>query len=281
MNRFDHLVYCARSETGAVRANNEDAYLDLPADGVFAVADGMGGGSAGEVASAMLCGKLRELLSESLEDSPGLRKYNAQQAIHAANDAVCAYAAEHHYSQMGTTLVLLLLDPWNPAKALLCHLGDSRAYRLRRGELTQLTADHNLGSEMGIAHHGVFARRLNPAEERTARLLTRAVGISRQVLPEWRELELREGDRLLLCTDGLTSVLELSEIRQALKQCPTLEEVVERLRVGIQAAGASDNFTLLCLELKSPLPPAVAPPSEELEESEYLMRIAEWRNDHA
>lgn len=281
MNRFDHISYCVCSETGTVRTNNEDAYLDLPADGVFVVADGMGGGSAGEVASTLLCGKLREMLSGSIEDTPGLRKYNAQQAIHAANDAVCAYAAEHCYSQMGTTLVLLLLDSWNPTKALLCHLGDSRAYRLRQGELIQLTVDHNLGAEMKISTHGIFRRRLNPEEERASRLLTRAVGISRQVLPEWQELEIREGDRLLLCTDGLTTVLEHSDIRKMLCQCVTIEEVVERLRDGIQAAGAMDNFTLLCLELKGPLPPAVTPPPEELEESEYLMRIAEWRNDHA
>ena len=280
MNRFEHISYNFCSETGAVRDNNEDVFLSMPDEGGFAVADGMGGASAGEVASAMLCDELRKKLSQSVEDSPGLRKYNAHQAIHSANDAILAYAEEHHYSKMGTTLVLFLLDSWYPDKALLCHVGDSRAYRLRKNELTQLTTDHNIGMMM-TPRRGLFRRRPSEAEERAARLLTRAVGISKQLLPDWRELDIQPGDWYLLCTDGLSTMLPDKAIREILKQSNTPEQAVAALREGILQAGAQDNFTVCCLRVNDRFPPVIEADEEEQKESDYLMGIAEWRKDNA
>lgn len=280
MSMFEHIKYSVCSDKGLVRGNNEDLYLVMPEEGVFAVADGMGGGSAGELASAMLCEKLQKALADTADESPGLRKYNAQQAMHAANDAVLAYAAEHKFDQMGTTLVLFLLDPWYPDRALLCHIGDSRAYLLRKKELRLLTEDHNVGATMPV-RRGLFSGRLSEAEEHSRRLLTRAVGISRQVLPEWKTLELRPGDRLLLCTDGLTSMVDDKEIADVMRRFDTPEDIVASLRQRILKAGAVDNFTLVCLQLAVDLPSAATPEQAEMDESDYLMQIAEWRKDHA
>ena len=252
----------------------------MPDEGVFAVADGMGGASAGEVASAMLCKSLQNMLSNSGEDLPGLRKYNTQQAIRNANDAVQAYVKAHGYAQMGTTLVLFLVDSWKPGKALICHIGDSRAYRLRGKELERLTADHNAGAQMEPRWR-LFARKQSEAEERAARLLTRAVGISSQTYPEWHEHELLPGDVYLLCTDGLTTMMDDKAIRDVLLGANDPEEVVARLSQGILAAGAQDNFTLCCLEVSSEFPPAIEADEADREESDNLMKLAEWRRDNA
>lgn len=263
-----------------VRGNNEDAFLALPEDGVFAVADGMGGGSAGEVASAMLCERLRQVLSQSGEDSPGLRKYNAQQAIHAANQAVFAYAEEHHFVQMGTTLVLFLLDSWEPSRAFLCHVGDSRAYCLRKNALRQLTHDHNLLELLG-GGNGFWGCRRGPVGGATGRLLTRSVGIGEVVVPEWQELEVLPQDRYLLCTDGVSTMLKDREVQEVLRQATTPDEAVAAFRDRILVAGAQDNFTAACLQVGEMLPGSLAPDEAEAAESDYLLKIAEGRKDNA
>ena len=147
-DRFNHIESFAFSDPGLVRRDNEDVCACLSRDGCFFVSDGMGGAAAGEVASQIVEEYISDAAADTAEDSPGSRKYTIQQALHRANRTIREYARAHSYAQMGATLALLLADSWDPAKAWLCHVGDSRVYVLRNGEFRQLTRDHTVGAEL-------------------------------------------------------------------------------------------------------------------------------------
>ena len=114
MKEFNWMTVAADSDRGLVRKENEDSYAVLPEDGCCIVSDGMGGGSAGEIASQIIVEYLSDAISGTVSDSPGSRKYAIQQAIHGANRKIREYANSHKYAQMGATLALLLLDSWHP-----------------------------------------------------------------------------------------------------------------------------------------------------------------------
>ena len=139
------------SETGLVRNINEDALLAIPNDGVFVISDGMGGASAGEIASKMITDSLQVMTDTSLE-SPGERKYLMQQTLHKVNADIAKYADEHKFVSMGATMVALLLNPWNSTQADVCNVGDSRAYCFRQEELFLLSEDHTLSDKPEQKH---------------------------------------------------------------------------------------------------------------------------------
>ena len=146
--RYNYVEVAAMSDMGRIRKNNEDSFLSEPEAGCFVVADGMGGGAAGEVASEMVITNLRKAATSTAEDSPGCRKYALQQALHKANASVVNYRDSHHYSAMGSTVVMLVLNPWKAEDAFVCHIGDSRLYCFRGGELFCVTRDHSVRNEM-------------------------------------------------------------------------------------------------------------------------------------
>ena len=253
------LTYAVAGKTdkGVQRSTNEDAYalLEIPGfDQAFVVADGMGGLQAGEVAS----GEAVRVIGESLKASPNAASAPLaalHEALTRANDAVFALtqglrsdgSAEEEPTQrpgpsarppqgaaiMGTTAVVGLV---RGGTLYLCHAGDSRAYLFRAGELIPLTEDHSFVAER------VRAGDMTEAEARVSRfrnMITRAVGIDAQIQPDVREEPLQAGDLVLVCTDGLTTMVEDEEIRQMLA-APALarsapERVLAWLRV--QAAG--------------------------------------------
>ncbi|MBI4546258.1 MAG: Stp1/IreP family PP2C-type Ser/Thr phosphatase [Gemmatimonadetes bacterium] len=250
-----HWNAAAVTDTGRRRPGNEDAYLLRPEVGLFAVADGMGGHAAGEVASGMA---VEALEREWLETAAGpARSAEAAQrallgGVQAANREILSRAAaESEKAGMGTTLTALALLPAEP-HALIAHVGDSRAYRfLRLGDarpskLTQLTSDHTWVQEQ------VQAGILTPAQARRhpySSLLTRALGIEPEVEVDQLRIDIAPGDLFLLCSDGLTGMIEDRELLPFLERDRPLEERARQLVDEANLRGGPDNVTVLLIRV--------------------------------
>lgn len=234
----------AASDVGRVRARNEDAWLwrRLGAAELLAVADGLGGHQAGDVASRLAL----EALAEALGDAgPGaLRRQRLEAAFHRANEAVWQAAQRRpDWSGMGTTLTAALVEA---GELTVAHVGDSRAYLWRGGSLRQLTSDHSL--VRALVERGALSE--EEAERLPERhILTRAVGTAPEVEVDVVELRLEPGDRLLLATDGLTAALSLEQVVELLAQGG--DRPAQRLVEAANRGGAPDNVTVLVAELEA------------------------------
>jgi serine/threonine protein phosphatase PrpC len=232
------LLAGAATDVGMVREGNEDGFLIDDRLQLFAVADGMGGHQAGEVASATAL----EALRASVATGTAL-----EQAVTAANAAVFEKAsADEALRGMGTTLTTLSIDPAG-AELLGGHVGDSRAYLVRDGELRQITEDHSLVEEL------VREGRLTPeqADVHPQRsIITRALGIDAAVSVDLVPVDIRAGDRILLCSDGLTTMLRPSDIATILRREPDPGRAADLLVDAANAAGGEDNITALVVEVE-------------------------------
>ena len=241
--RFD---VAAASDRGLVRADNQDSYLMRPGEFFLAVADGMGGGADGALASAWIKEELAKLLEQpkaSFRD----RVSRTGVALEAANARIRAHMKEHGIAMMGSTAAVLLADPSRPARGVIAHVGDSRIYRWRRGTGTLLTRDHTVGDEIGRAlvdnaQAAAVKSRSNPLSH----ILTRAVGTGFKVRPDWRKIDLRAGDRYLLCTDGVHDVLSDAQVSARLGRAKTPADALKAFARAVVASGAPDNYTLIC-----------------------------------
>jgi PPM family protein phosphatase len=219
------------THTGLVRGHNEDRFTATP--GLLAVADGMGGALAGEVAAAVAVERLEDLsLDVSLDQ--------LQEAIEEANDEIRAMAlANASQSGMGTTLTALLV---RGEKAQLVHVGDSRAYLLRNGELTRLTDDHSLVNEL-VKRGEIAAEDADHHPHRN--VITRALGAEVTVEVDRVEVDLADDDVILLCTDGLTSYVPESAVLEILTSSTNIQDAADALVDRANAAGGSDNTTVV------------------------------------
>jgi Serine/threonine protein phosphatase len=260
---------------GLVRKNNEDNYLALPDDGFFAVMDGMGGGDAGEVASKMIRNMLAKSVKGTKDESPGERKYCVQQALHKSQTAIQAYAMARHYNSMGSTVVSILFNPWNPDQALVCHVGDSRLYCLRNGELFLITQDHTVGNEMLQRK-----QKIDNVSPQLLHVLTRVVGGGQQLHPQWTEIAICPGDVFLLCSDGVWGMLDDATIEMVMNSSHEPKELSELLKQRVLAAGAEDNFTILPIVVGPFDATPFTPDPVEKEESDLLLRVSEERVDY-
>jgi serine/threonine protein phosphatase PrpC len=231
----------AMTDIGRMRKNNEDRFLS--AGRLAAVADGMGGHRAGEVASAIAMEELA-----SLEHAgPWLKPAEASEALRSvflrANRRIRESAArDKELDGMGTTMVALLEDG---DAVHLANVGDSRAYLLRNGELSQVTVDHTLVQEL------IDEGRLRPdeAERHPQRsIITRALGVEADVEVDLFTYQLQHGDRLLLCTDGLSGVVDETRIRNVLLRVPDPQDAAERLVAMANESGGPDNITVMVLD---------------------------------
>jgi len=214
----------AATHVGYVRGRNEDAYLLAPDRGLFAVADGLGGHPAGDIASRIAVRTLDERLdAASLGEDPG---GSLEAAIHAAHEAIAGETRRSPETHgMGTTIV----TGWSDGQRLvLASVGDSRAYRLRDGTLTQLTTD-----DVWEAAYG--------------RSLTQALGTGGEIATEVLDLDLRPDDRVLLCTDGLTDMVDDALIADVLGAPMDAQGIVERLTASALDHGGYDNITIIAL----------------------------------
>jgi serine/threonine protein phosphatase PrpC len=226
-----------RSDTGRQRAANEDSlFVRSP---LFAVADGMGGAQAGEVASSTAAATLDG--SERGSDAPEAYLRGIAQA---ANSRIHELAQEDaSRSGMGTTLTAALLDG---EELSLAHVGDSRAYRLRDGELRLLTSDHSLVEE--LRRQGRLTD--EEAEDHPQRsIITRALGPEPDVEVDTMTYRVRPGDVYLLCSDGLTTMLKEPAIEGALRESSSLDEATKRLIDEANAAGGRDNITVVAFRV--------------------------------
>jgi serine/threonine protein phosphatase PrpC len=228
--------WASATHTGRVRSNNEDAVFPPVAgagdeSSVFIVADGMGGHVAGEVASRIAIDT-----AVDIHAGPGDR-------VMGANHAVLLEVSEHpELAGMGTTMTLLEISQ---GVARLAHVGDSRAYLLREGTLRQLTVDHTVAAEY------VAAGQISPEEAQThpqRNMITRALGLSQNLVVDEIEQPVRPGDRFLLCSDGVNSMLNDQEITDQLS-ADTAEEAVWALVEAANAAGGHDNISVVIVDV--------------------------------
>lgn len=242
----DRLFFTAAgvSDVGLVRKENQDAFICRPDDGLFCVADGMGGGCDGALAS----GWTRDLLGEvpmpqfSVDGCRGA--FGA--ALQRANERIRAHARSMGFQMMGTTVAILYLNPRRPDVGLVCHAGDSRVYRLREGRLDALTSDHTVGNAMSRnTFSAEQARALASRRNPLAHVLTRSVGTELRVNPEWKRIRAFPGDRYLLCSDGVHDMLADDFLRRALAK-PTPERAVAKIAEAVRRRGAADNYTIVC-----------------------------------
>ena len=241
--RFD---VAAASDRGLVRADNQDSYLMRPGEFFLAVADGMGGGADGALASAWICEEFTKLL-ELPPVSFRERLTKAGAALAAANTRIRAYMKERGIKMMGSTAALLMADPLRTARGAIAHVGDSRIYRWRKGVGTLLTRDHTVGDELGRALvNGARAEDLKSRKNPLSHILTRAVGTGFRVRPDGRKVDFRAGDRYLLCTDGVHDVLSTTQVSKLLGRAKTPADAVKAFARDVIAGGAPDNYTLIC-----------------------------------
>jgi PPM family protein phosphatase len=223
----------AATDIGQVREGNEDSYLVV--EPLYAVADGMGGHRGGEVASS--------LALETVQGMFERREGSLAEQVAEANRAVFDRSQnDRKVSGMGTTLTAAQVDG---NRVHLVHVGDSRAYLLRDGELTQVTEDHTL------VHRMVMEGEISEEEAEThphRSILTRALGVDQNIQVDEGDLEVAPGDRLLLCTDGLTGMVPEGQIREILLENLDPQEAVDKLVKVANRAGGIDNITALILD---------------------------------
>ena len=232
------MKYGVSTHPGRKRRHNEDAYVIEPP--LFAVADGMGGAKAGEVASGLAAAALKE----GGVDGPDAET-RVTELIQEANRRVFRRAAEDHEAAgMGTTMTVALVDG---ERVVFGHVGDSRAYLIRDGRIDQLTDDHSLVAEL------VRSGRLTPDEAEThpqRSVITRAVGTEADVDVDTFSIEPAPGDLFLICSDGLTDMVDDRAIFQAIeKHRGDLEEAAKALVSAANRSGGEDNITVVFFEV--------------------------------
>jgi protein phosphatase len=260
MSLRNKLQMAGISDVGLRRGHNEDRIATDPRLGLAVLADGMGGYRAGEVASAMAVSVIVEELRKGLRHNPPQRldedsgytlgSLLVREAIGRANESIYQAAQEQPQCQgMGTTLVSLL---FYDNQVSVAHVGDSRLYRLRRGEIEQLTADHSLMQE--LIDRGFYT----PEEARRnvqKNLVTRAVGVDPTVNADLQEEPVLPGDLYLLCSDGLSDLVDDEGIRTTLTRYGNhLPEAAERLVQQANANGGTDNISVILVRALRPFP---------------------------
>jgi len=241
-----------RTDKGKQRIGNEDALLLLPKYGIFAVADGVGGQNSGEIASRKAMAVIEGFLaSNPLNGADNLEgKYREnwlksyfQRCLQRVNSEIMKEASSDPVlNRMATTLVLCYLDM---ESIYVVNVGDSRAYILRDGLMTQLTEDHTYVNK--LINQGTLTRseaRLHPQKN----IITKALGSTKNTDPDFYRFDLHEGDRILICTDGLHGELTDDEIAEILRKKEDLDTICRLLVDAANYNGGHDNITVICVD---------------------------------
>lgn len=231
-----NLMWGARSDVGCVRTHNEDSYLVQSP--LFCVSDGMGGHAAGEVASSIAVETIAQHAPTSADPAQLAR------AVEAANAAIIRAAAEGvGRPGMGCTATAAYIEGTQLA---IAHVGDSRAYLVHEGTLIRVTRDHSYVEKL------VDAGEITADEARVhpnRSVITRALGSDPAMYADHFQLNIEEGDRLILCSDGLSSMIPDGEIENIANQSPTAQICVDNLVDAALAAGGSDNVTVVVVDV--------------------------------
>ncbi len=228
------VVVGAASDVGRARERNEDSYLAMPP--VYIVADGMGGHRGGNVASSLAMQVMSGLTN-------GGTSQMLPEQVRQANHAILERArGDRDLQGMGTTITATYVDD---GTVHLAQVGDSRAYLLRAGQFQQITTDHTLVHEM-VKRQQITAEEAEHHPQRS--ILTRALGVDEPVEVDVFDIPAQVGDRMLLCSDGLHSMVDDSVIQQILQSEPTPQAAADQLVTLANQAGGLDNITVIVLE---------------------------------
>jgi len=250
------LEFFSATDTGRARNNNEDSVAVDDPTALVVLADGMGGYNAGEVASGMatsfIKSELGRWLSEASENATDTDVRRAMDiCVDNANRAIFNAANSNpQYAGMGTTLVV---GVFRDSRLLMGHVGDSRGYRLRASRLTQITHDHSLLQEQ--IDSGLITPE-QAAFSANKNLVTRAVGVEDTVLLETHLHDVLPGDTYLLCSDGLSDMLDDESISQLLMSAETLPEAASALIDAANEAGGKDNISVVLARVRGSTGPA-------------------------
>jgi protein phosphatase len=237
--------HAARTDTGRARSANEDSYwVHSP---LFVLADGMGGAQAGEVASQTAVGVFSD--QGGLPDGPGTYEQRLAALVAQANGRVYAQAqSDDQFAGMGTTLTVAYVGEDDLA---IAHVGDSRFYVLRDGELEQLTDDHSLVGEL-VRRGQISAEEAEDHPQRS--IITRALGIEGEVVVDHFSWPVRDGDIFLLCSDGLTGMVSDARVAEILGEAPSLVVAAQQLVAAANEAGGRDNITVILFRVEDVTP---------------------------
>lgn len=260
MTLKDKIEIFGMTDTGLIRDHNEDSIGNNQNLGLAVLADGMGGHRGGEVASAITVSTILETLEEKLKqikhgDIDEGTGYSSESI--AVNDSIVeananVYASSHenpHYRGMGTTVVVLL---FHDDRFTVAHVGDSRLYRYRDGELEQITNDHSLTQE--LLDSGFYTPE-QAEQSLNKHLVTRAIGIEESVQIDVLEGDAHPGDIYLLCSDGVTDMIDDNVIRRSIRDNDDdLEKIADELIRESNAAGGKDNISVILARPAKPFP---------------------------
>ena len=251
MKRFTYIQFAARSDVGKKRKNNEDALGAFPSAGIFCVADGMGGGDDGEIASAAVVKAVEDVSKRCIPPDDGA--FAAADVADVLENGLCKAsewifnrANDKRLSGCGSTFVGVVLDATHPDSALAVHAGDSRLYLLHGRSIKQITRDHSAAEMIGAKDES----KLNPMFRS---MVMNAIGIRTKVDPERTPFKIAEGDRILICSDGLSRMVPDKKILSISRKHADVGEAVDALILAALEAGGVDNVTVLLAEV-GPLP---------------------------
>ncbi|MCP4627875.1 MAG: Stp1/IreP family PP2C-type Ser/Thr phosphatase [bacterium] len=238
------IEFFGKTDVGLKRTNNEDDFVISPELGFCLAADGMGGAAAGELASRFFAESATEVFSGADRRTERETLDLVQKAFSFANKRILDHVKESvHHKGMGCTAELVA---FSDEGFVLGHIGDSRTYRLRNGQLKQLTQDHSL--VQGQIDQGL----ITPEEARSHHLrnvILRAVGVSDNLALDLLKGKTFSGDLFLLCSDGLTDMVDDSLIGQVLSSATALPQKVDELIDSAKSAGGLDNITVVLSEV--------------------------------
>ncbi len=249
------IRYAAKTDVGMKRTHNEDYFSLIEEEQLFIVADGMGGHASGEVASKMAAETISEFYQRTSEDEEATWPFKMDRSLsYIENRLACGVRLANlriyetanrdlRFKGMGTTIVSALVCG---DKAYLCHVGDSRAYRIRGGVIEQLTRDHSLLEDYKEAKPD-----MTEEEERNfphKNVITRALGMRETVQVDISGHQIEAGDVYVLCSDGLSGMVQDVEISEIIANAESLERGVAELVDAANRSGGTDNITTLLLQ---------------------------------
>jgi len=242
------LNYAGITDIGRVREENQDRWFADPELGLYMVADGMGGTVGGGTAAEAVITILPRLIRAGLNDIDRLDDPEATKCVLGALSEMSDRLRNESQEQlgfkgMGSTVVLVLVQG---STGLVAHLGDSRAYRLREDQLEQLTNDHSIVQLLVEGGH-IDTDEAKTHPSRGA--LTRFVGMDGEAMPEAQFIDIAPGDRLLLCSDGLSGMVGDDQLQSIIEHHPTAEDACESLVSAANEAGGKDNITAVVVSV--------------------------------
>jgi protein phosphatase len=242
---MNNIILAGKTDVGLKRSKNEDIHSVNPELGICLVADGMGGAAAGEVASNIFKEVAVKIFATSADRSENYTKQLVQTAFRAANEQILIHIKENpEHKGMGCTAELLA---FSDNTIILGHIGDSRTYRFRNGEFKQMTRDHSLvQDQIDQGNITVEQARKHPLKN----IILRAVGIQENLALDLVTIKPHQNDIFLLCSDGLTDMVDDPTIHKILGSGDDLEKTAENLIQAAKESGGNDNITVVLCKIQ-------------------------------